>query len=35
MGFYGVDIIPLATGWTFSESMQAEDMAAALDILID
>lgn len=35
MGFYGVDIIPAAGGWTFFESMKAEDMAARLDILLD
>lgn len=35
MGAYGVDIVPSAAGWTFSESKEAEDMAAALDIQID
>lgn len=35
MGFYGVDIVPSAAGWTFSESIEAEDLAAALDIEID
>lgn len=35
MGFYGVDIVPSAAGWTFSESIEAEDMAAVLDIRIE
>lgn len=35
MGFYGVDIVPSPTGWTFSESSTAEDMAKALNDFID
>lgn len=31
MGFYGVHFVTSPAGWTFSESMTAEDMAKALN----
>lgn len=31
MGFYGVDVVPSAAGWTFSESMEAERAASMYD----